>query len=109
MDNKTALFLMEMFATPTELGLLKALREDPRDEASKRAYIDFLRENGREGSADAIEKEHWIPTIGHVYPKMITATSGVVISGSLGSGSIGFGHIGSGQIGTFYFGSGNIG
>lgn len=115
MDNKTALVLIEMFATPTELGLLKALRENPNDEASRRAYIDYLRDNGREGSADDIEKENWIPTIGHVYSggykRTMPVASGMICSGvgpiSLAnSGEVGAGSIGSGRVGLFHFASG---
>jgi uncharacterized protein (TIGR02996 family) len=47
-------FLLELLATPAELGFVLTLHEDPKDPAARAAYHDWLLEQGRVKSAQVV-------------------------------------------------------
>ncbi len=111
MHSDDLLFLFELLMRRDELSLLADLRKNRDDVATKNAYIDYLRDDGREESAKLLEKDY-VPTLGQK-PRTYAQdnfsgslgmgylfASGALLSGSIGSGQIGP-HIGSGQIGTY--------
>jgi len=49
--------------SPEEREFVKALAANPDDEATRRIYSDFLRDQGRPDSADMVEKSGMIPGV----------------------------------------------
>lgn len=58
--EKLLLFVLEALASPTERGLLTALRDNPTDQATRNAYIDYLEEQGRPTGV-ALLKNNFVP------------------------------------------------
>ncbi len=102
-------FFVELLMSSQERIFLKALQDDPTDEALRAAYSDWLKENHRENGAKLIE-EGYVPGMNR-YAKYRSSTiqlaSGAVWGGVLASGSVMSGSIASGQIGTFHVQSGS--
>lgn len=47
-------FLLEMMMSNMERGLYQALLENPYDQATRNAYVDFLKENNRHENAKQV-------------------------------------------------------
>lgn len=72
-------FLLDLMITPQEKSFISDLVENPDDASTRNAYVDYLKENGREGSADLV-KDGYIP--GHKYDfKETSSTIGAISSG----------------------------
>lgn len=54
-------FLVEMFASSVERGLLGVLFEDPERKADAEVYADYLEENGRLESAKMVREKGYVP------------------------------------------------
>lgn len=54
------LFVLEALASHTERGLLAALRDNPNDQATRNAYIDYLQEQGRPTAVKLLQQK-WTP------------------------------------------------
>ena len=58
--EKLLLFVLEALASHTERGLLAALRDNPNDQATRNAYIDYLQEQGRPTAVKLLQQK-WTP------------------------------------------------
>ena len=54
------LFVLEALVSSTERGLLHALRDNPNDQATRNAYIDYLQEQGRPTAVKLLQQK-WTP------------------------------------------------
>ncbi len=101
-------FFVELLMSSQERIFLKALQDDPNDEALRAAYSDWLKENHRENGAKLIE-EGYVPGMNR-YAKYrsspMEVTSGAIRSGHF-AGVLYSGNISSGQITTFHVQSGS--
>ena len=53
-------FLLDLMITSQEKSFIADLMRNPEDRSTRNAYVDYLKENGRETSADMV-KEGYIP------------------------------------------------
>lgn len=81
------LFLLELLASTKERQLMNNLNDKRKDEAARAAYVDFLREEGREQSAELVEKNHlWVrplrsgETVSGMTGRSLTIFSGMLSS-----------------------------
>ena len=101
-------FILELVASSTERGLIKALHEKPDDEATRNAYVDFLLENSRDESAERVRKGY-IPGLRTEKPKPFGyVASGGIASGTLMPYTVTSGALYSGAVLTSFIASGGI-
>lgn len=96
MTYNQMLFLTELLTSNVEKSFIADLRVNPDDQATINAYVDWLTDNGREGTARLV-KGGFIPSVRDAKPV------DVIFSGHIASGSIGKIHIASGGIASGYF------
>ena len=59
--EKLLLFVLEALTSPTERGLLAALRDNPNDVTVRAAYSDYLEEQGRPTGVNLIRNKNFTP------------------------------------------------
>lgn len=94
MTNDQFLFLVELLTHREETQLIKSLVENPNDESLRGVYSDYLKDNGRDVSAELVEKRKFTPGgnygIKSQFPQSYI-DSGFPIFGLSGQPRIGFG------------------
>ena len=86
------IFLAELLVKSVEVGMIQALRENPSDNVTRNAYVDYLYEEGRPNTAELVKEKKLFPIpfayqAGTLYSGMMYVsqiTSGVVTPGAIG-------------------------
>ena len=102
MKDHDIVYLLELFTTTTERGLLTTLRENPEDQATRNALVDFLKEQGREASAIAVLAGYTPGGRDQVRYGSRSMQSGEVAWPTVTSGAIASGSVGTQYIPGFY-------
>lgn len=94
MNRDDFVFLCELLMSREEKGLFLSLIANPHDQATRNAYIDYLKEQDRSKSVDLLEgRTGYVPGWGYTSPSI---SSGAIASGWIGTAVIASGSIISG-------------